>query len=153
MSSVKIKDTNSVKVKSIAIFPPYIILQLIMARIAGVTLPKEKRVEIALTYIYGIGRSTSLRILKELNINPDTKIKDLNDETINTLRDRVGRYTTEGDLRRKIQLDIKRLQDIGSYRGFRHKRGLPVRGQRTRKNARTRKGKKKTVANKKIATK
>lgn len=124
-----------------------------MARIAGVNLPKEKRVEVGLTYILGIGRSMSSKILKELSINLDTKVQDLSETDVNRLRERIAKMLTEGDLRRKIQLDIKHLVDTGSYRGMRHRRGLPVRGQRTRKNARTRKGKKKTVANKKIVTK
>lgn len=122
-------------------------------RIAGINIPKERRVEIGLTAIYGIGRNLSRKILKELNINPDTKVEHLNESDEIKLREKIGKITNEGDLRRKMQLDVKHLMDIGSYRGFRHKRGLPVRGQRTRKNARTRKGKKKTVANKKIATK
>lgn len=124
-----------------------------MARIAGVNLPKEKRIEVGLTYILGIGRSMSSKILKELAINLDTKVQDLSETDVNRLRERIAKMLTEGDLRRKIQLDIKHLVDTGSYRGMRHRRGLPVRGQRTRKNARTRKGKKKTVANKKIVTK
>jgi small subunit ribosomal protein S13 len=124
-----------------------------MARIAGVNLPKEKRIEIGLTSIYGIGRKLSKQILGELNINVNTKVQELTEEQEGKLRERVAKLQTEGDLRRKIQLDIKHLMDTGTYRGFRHKKSLPVRGQRTRKNARTRKGKKKTVANKKIATK
>lgn len=124
-----------------------------VARISGVTLPREKRVEIGLTAIYGIGRKLSFRLLKEINIDPDKVVGDLSEDELNKLREKVSKITTEGDLRRKVQMDIKRLQEIGSYRGFRHRRGLPARGQRTRSNARTRKGKKKTVANKKIATK
>jgi len=124
-----------------------------MARIAGVNLPKEKQIEIGLTAIYGIGRKSSLRILKETNINPYTKVDDLTEEQIARLREKIEKMSVEGDLRRKVQMDIKRLQEIGSYRGYRHRRGLPVRGQKTRKNARTRKGKKKTVANKKIVAK
>lgn len=124
-----------------------------IARIAGVTLPKEKRIEVGLTFIYGIGRSLSQRILKEININPDIRVAELSENQINTLRERISKIQAEGDLRRKIQMDIKRLQEIGSYRGYRHRRGLPVRGQKTRSNARTRKGKKKTVANKKVVTK
>lgn len=124
-----------------------------VARIAGITLPKEKRIEIGLTAIFGIGRSLSNKILKESNINPDTHVSDLTDDQLNILREKVSKLATEGDLRRKTQMDIKRLQEIGSYRGFRHRRGLPVRGQNTKTNARTRKGKRKTVANKKIATK
>ncbi len=124
-----------------------------VARIAGVTLPQQKRVEIGLMAIYGIGRNLSNQILEEANVNPDTRVKDLTEEEIGRLREIISKQATEGDLRRKIQLDIKRLQEIGSYRGFRHRKGLPVRGQRTRSNARTRKGKKKTVANKKVVTK
>ncbi len=124
-----------------------------MARIASVNLPKEKRVEVGLTAIYGIGRSLSRKILEEVNIDFDIKVGDLTEEQLGRLREKIERMPAEGDLRRRIQMDIKRLQEIGSYRGFRHRRGLPVRGQKTRKNARTRKGKKKTVANKKIATK
>lgn len=124
-----------------------------VARIAGVTLPKEKRVEIGLTAIYGIGRNMSNRILKDTNINPDIRVSDLTDDQLNLLRERISKMTTEGDLRRKIQMDVKRLQEIGSYRGFRHRKGLPVRGQNTKTNARTRKGKRKTVANKKVAAK
>lgn len=124
-----------------------------VARIAGVTLPKEKRVEIGLTAIYGIGRNMSNRILKDTNINPDIRVSDLTDDQLNLLREKISKITTEGDLRRKVQMDIKRLQEIGSYRGFRHRKGLPVRGQNTKTNARTRKGKRKTVANKKVAAK
>lgn len=124
-----------------------------MARIAGINLPKEKRIEAALAAIYGIGRRLSTKILNETNINKDKKVKDLEEVEIATLREIISKITTEGDLKRKIALDIKRLQEIGSYRGFRHKKGLPVRGQRTRYNCRTRKGKKKTIANKKIVTK
>jgi len=124
-----------------------------MARIAGVNLPKEKQVEVGLTAIYGIGRHLSRQLLVETNIRPDLKVNDLTEEQIARLRERIEKMSVEGDLRRKTQLDIKRLQEIGSYRGYRHRRGLPVRGQKTRKNARTRKGRKKTVANKKIVTK
>ena len=121
-----------------------------MARIAGVDLPREKRVEIGLTYIYGIGRKLSNDILKTANVNPDTRVKDLTDDEIARLREAIDHgYTVEGDLRRDVALDIKRLIEIGSYRGQRHRRGLPVRGQRTKTNARTRKGPKKTIANKK----
>lgn len=117
-----------------------------MARIAGVDLPRNKRVEIGLTYIYGIGRPTSNRILSQTGINPDTRIKDLSEAEVTKLRDLIEReYVVEGDLRREIQMNIKRLQEIGCYRGLRHRRNLPVRGQRTRTNARTRKGPKKTV--------
>lgn len=124
-----------------------------MARIAGVNLPKEKRIEAALTSIYGIGRSLSSKILKETGINKDTKVKDLSENETTVLREKIDKISTEGELKRKIAMDIKRLQEIGSYRGFRHKKGLPVRGQRTRYNCRTKKGKRKTIANKKITTK
>ncbi|MBE6953444.1 MAG: 30S ribosomal protein S13 [Clostridia bacterium] len=121
-----------------------------MARIAGVDLPREKRVEIGLTYIYGIGRKLSNDILKATGINPDTRVKDLTDDEISKLREEIDRdYRVEGDLRRDVALDIKRLIEIGSYRGQRHRRGLPVRGQRSKTNARTRKGPRKTIANKK----
>lgn len=124
-----------------------------MARIAGVNLPKEKRIEVGLTSIFGVGRSLSSRILKETGVDKDKKVGDLSNDEVTKLRDAIGKLQTEGDLKRKVAMDLKRLQEIGSYRGFRHKKGMPVRGQRTRYNARTRKGKKKTVANKKIATK
>ncbi len=124
-----------------------------MARVGGVNLPKEKRVEAAITAIFGIGRSTATKLVKDAGIDLDTKVKDLTEKEVDTLRQLIGKLTIEGDLKRKIALDIKRLQEAGTYRGFRHKRGLPVRGQRTRQNARTRKGKKRTVANKKMATK
>ena len=117
-----------------------------MARIAGVDIPREKRVEISLTYIYGIGRTLSNKILEKLNINPDTRVKDLTDEQVNEIRKEITNYTVEGDLRREIALDIKRLKEIGCYRGLRHRRNLPVRGQRTKTNARTRKGPKKVVS-------
>ncbi len=121
-----------------------------MARISGVDLPKEKRVEIGLTYIFGIGRSSSNKILLATNVNPDTRVKDLTDDEVARLREHIDSdYKVEGDRRREIALDIKRLQEIGCYRGIRHRKGLPVRGQRTRTNAKTRKGKGKTVANKK----
>jgi len=121
-----------------------------MARIAGVDLPRDKRVEIGLTYIYGIGHSTALKVLKELNINPDTRIKDLTETEVNDLRNILDeKYTVEGDLRREVSLNVKRLIEIGSYRGLRHRRGLPVRGQKTKTNARTRKGPKRTVGRKK----
>lgn len=116
-----------------------------MARIAGINIPKEKRVEVALTYIKGIGRSRSNDILKRLKINPDIRVQDLTDAQVDLLREEIAKFPTEGDLRRKVSLDIKRLQDIGSYRGYRHKRNLPVRGQRTKTNARTKRGKKVTV--------
>ena len=121
-----------------------------MARIAGVDLPKEKRVEIGLTYIYGIGLSTSQKILATTGINPDTRIKDLTEDEVNEIRNYVNKnLMVEGDLRREVALNIKRLQEIGCYRGIRHRKGLPVRGQKTKTNARTRKGPKKTIANKK----
>ena len=121
-----------------------------MARIAGVDLPREKRVEIGLTYIYGIGRPTSLAILEKAGINPDTRVKDLTEEEAGRIRKIIDEeYLVEGDLRREIQLNIKRLKEIGCYRGIRHRKGLPVRGQKTKTNARTCKGPKKTVANKK----
>jgi len=121
-----------------------------MARLAGVDLPREKRIEIGLTYIYGIGRVSSNRILAEANVNPDTRVKDLTDDEVSRIRDVIdASQTVEGDLRREIALNIKRLQEIGCYRGIRHRKGLPVRGQKTKTNARTRKGPKKTVANKK----
>ncbi len=120
-----------------------------MARIAGVDLPREKRVEIGLTYIYGIGRTSAKKILAETGVNPDTRVKDLTDEEVSKLRAAIDGYTVEGDLRRDIALDIKRLMEIGCYRGLRHRKGLPVRGQRSKTNARTRKGPKRTIANKK----
>lgn len=121
-----------------------------MARIAGVDIPNAKRVEIGLTYIYGIGRTTSNKILAKTGINPDTRCKDLTEEDIAKLRDEIENFhKVEGDLRREVALDIKRLVEIGCYRGVRHRKGLPVRGQRTKTNARTRKGRAKTVANKK----
>lgn len=121
-----------------------------MARIAGVDIPNAKRVEIGLTYIYGIGRTTSNKILAKTGINPDTRCKDLTEEDISKLRDEIENFhKVEGDLRRDVGLDIKRLVEIGCYRGVRHRKGLPVRGQRTKTNARTRKGRAKTVANKK----
>ncbi|BCJ92799.1 30S ribosomal protein S13 [Anaerocolumna cellulosilytica] len=121
-----------------------------MARISGVDLPREKRVEIGLTYVYGIGRVSSNRILKEANVNPDTRVRDLTDEEVARIRDVIdATQQVEGDLRREIALNIKRLQEIGCYRGIRHRKGLPVRGQKTKTNARTRKGPKRTVANKK----
>lgn len=117
-----------------------------MARIAGIDIPKEKRVEIALTYIYGIGLPTARRILKDANVNPDTRVKDLTEGDVNNLRSIIEKqYQVEGDLRRELQMNIKRLMEIGSYRGLRHRKGLPVRGQRTRTNARTRKGPPKTA--------
>ena len=121
-----------------------------MARISGVDLPREKRVEIGLTYIYGIGRTSADQILKAADVNPDTRVRDLTDDEVRRLSEIINAdYTVEGDLRREIAMNIKRLQDIGCYRGIRHRKGLPVRGQKTKTNARTRKGPKKTVANKK----
>ncbi|MCL6633572.1 MAG: 30S ribosomal protein S13 [Alicyclobacillus herbarius] len=121
-----------------------------MARIAGVDLPRDKRVEIGLTYIYGIGRTTANKILQETGINPDTRVRDLTEDEVVRLRETIDRnYKVEGDLRREVALNIKRLIEIGSYRGMRHRRGLPVRGQRTKTNARTRKGPRRTVAGKK----
>ena len=121
-----------------------------MARIAGVDLPREKRVEIGLTYIYGIGLTSSRRILKEANVNPDTRVKDLTDDEVKELAQVISHsQMVEGDLRREIAMNIKRLQEIGCYRGIRHRKNLPVRGQKTKTNARTRKGPRKTVANKK----
>ena len=120
-----------------------------MARIAGIDLPKDKRIEIGLTYIYGIGRKSAKDILAKSGVNPDTRVKDLTDADEQKLRDAIDDYTVEGDLRRQTALDIKRLSEIGCYRGIRHRRGLPVRGQRSKTNARTRKGPKKTIANKK----
>ena len=125
-----------------------------MARIAGVDLPREKRVEVGLTYIYGIGLTTSQQIIAETGINPDTRVKDLSENEISKLREYIDHHLkVEGDLRRDVSLNIKRLMEIGSYRGVRHRRGLPVRGQNTKQNARTRKGPKKQVAGKKKATK
>lgn len=121
-----------------------------MARIAGVDLPRDKRVEVSLTYIYGIGRTTAKKLLQETNINPDTRVRDLTEDEVSRLRDAIdGNIKVEGDLRREVSLNIKRLIEIGSYRGIRHRRGLPVRGQGTKNNARTRKGPRRTVANKK----
>ena len=121
-----------------------------MARISGVDLPREKRVEIGLTYIYGIGRASSNRILAEAGVNPDTRVKDLTDDEVKKLANIIAEtQTVEGDLRREIAMNIKRLQEIGCYRGIRHRKSLPVRGQKTKTNARTRKGPRKTVANKK----
>ena len=121
-----------------------------MARIAGVDLPREKRVEIGLTYIYGIGRVSATRILAQAGVNPDSRVRDLTDEEVAKIKDVIDEtMTVEGDLRREIAMNIKRLQEIGCYRGIRHRKGLPVRGQKTKTNARTRKGPKRTVANKK----
>lgn len=125
-----------------------------MARIAGVDLPRDKRVEVALTYIYGIGQTTSRQILTKSGVNPDTRVRDLTDEEVAKLREVIDKdYKVEGDLRREESMNIKRLIDIGSYRGLRHRRGVPVRGQRTRTNARTRKGPRKTVGVRRKATK
>ena len=121
-----------------------------MARISGVDIPREKRLEISLTYIYGVGRTTSLQIIKELGLNPDTRVRDLTDEEVNRIRNHVDQnLKVEGDLRRDVQQDIRRKMEIGCWQGLRHRKGLPVRGQRTQTNARTRKGPKKTVAGKK----
>ena len=121
-----------------------------MARISGIDLPKDKRVEIGLTYIYGIGRKTAVTILKETGVNPDTRVKDLTEEEAGKIRKVIeDEYMVEGDLRRDVNMNIKRLMEIGCYRGIRHRRGLPVRGQKTKTNARTRKGPKKTVGRKK----
>ena len=121
-----------------------------MARISGVDLPREKRVEIGLTYIYGIGRTSADQILKAADVNPDTRVRDLTDDEVRRLSEIINAdYTVEGDLRPEIAMNIKRLTEIGCYRGIRHRKGLPVRGQKTKTNARTRKGPKKTVANKK----
>ena len=122
-----------------------------MARIAGVDLPREKRIEIGLTYIYGIGRSSADRILEKAGVNPDTRVRDITDEEVGKIRDAIEelQIPVEGDLRREIALNIKSLQEFGCYRGIRHRKGLPVRGQKTKTNARTRKGPKRTVANKK----
>ncbi|MEM1338318.1 MAG: 30S ribosomal protein S13 [Bacteroidota bacterium] len=124
-----------------------------MARIAGVDIPKQKRGAIALTYIYGIGNSRAKEILEKAGVDEDTKVSDWNDDQIGKIREAVSEYTIEGELRSETQLNIKRLMDIGCYRGIRHRSGLPLRGQRTKNNSRTRKGKRKTVANKKKATK
>jgi small subunit ribosomal protein S13 len=125
-----------------------------MARIAGVDIPNDKRVEISLTYIYGVGRSTANKILKRAEINPDTRVKDLTEQEISRIREVLeGNYLVEGDLRRELSMNIKRLMDVGTYRGLRHRRGLPVRGQRTRTNSRTRKGPRRTVGAKKKAKK
>ncbi|MCI8288126.1 MAG: 30S ribosomal protein S13 [Lachnospiraceae bacterium] len=122
-----------------------------MARIAGVDLPREKRIEIGLTYIYGIGRTTSNKILTEAGVNPDTRVRNVTDDEVKRISEAIEKLgvTVEGDLRREVALNIKRLQEIGCYRGIRHRKGLPVRGQNTKNNARTRKGPKRTVANKK----
>mgnify|MGYP000776653818 CR=1 FL=1 len=125
-----------------------------MARIAGVDLPREKRVEIGITYIYGIGRPTAQKILKETGINPDTRVKDLTEEDVSKLREYIDHhFKVEGELRAEVNLSVKRLMEIGCYRGLRHRKGLPVRGQSSKRNARTRKGPRRTVAKKKTASK
>jgi small subunit ribosomal protein S13 len=124
-----------------------------MARIAGIDIPREKRVVISLTYIFGIGRSTAEKILAEANVSEDTRVRDLTEDELNRIRREVEKFRVEGDLRREVALNIKRLMEIGSFRGIRHRRSLPVRGQRSKTNARTRKGPRRTVANKKKATK
>ena len=124
-----------------------------MARIAGIDIPKNKRGVIALTYIFGIGKSRAKEILADAKVDESTKVQDWSDDEIHSIREQVGEFTIEGELRSEIQLSIKRLMDIGCYRGIRHRSGLPLRGQRTKNNSRTRKGKRKTVANKKKATK
>ena len=123
-----------------------------MARIVGVDIPNEKRVVVSLTYIYGIGDSTAKKILADAKVSEDIRVKNLTDEQLSAIRAEVAKLKTEGDIRREVALNIKRLQEIGCYRGIRHRKGLPVRGQRTKTNARTRKGKRKTIANKKEAT-
>lgn len=120
-----------------------------MARIAGVDIPRDKRVVISLTYIFGIGRSTAQEILAKAGVSEDTRVRDLTEEELNKIRETIDSYKVEGDLRREVSLNIKRLMEIGSYRGIRHRRGLPVRGQHTKNNARTRKGPRRTMANKK----
>ena len=124
-----------------------------MARIAGVDLPRDKRVEIGLTYIYGIGLTLSREVLKKAGVNPDVRVRDLTEDDVAKLRNVLADYKVEGDLRREVSLNIKRLVEIGTYRGIRHREGLPTRGQRTKTNARTRKGPRKTIAGKKLATK
>jgi small subunit ribosomal protein S13 len=116
-----------------------------MARIEGVDLPRDKRIEVALTYIFGVGRTTSKKVLAAAGVNPETRVKNLSEDEVQRLREQIGHLTVEGDLRREVQLNIKRLSEIGCYRGLRHRRNLPVRGQRTRTNARTRRGTRKTV--------
>lgn len=120
-----------------------------MARIAGIDIPREKRVVISLTYVFGIGKTTSIEVLKEAGVSEDTRVRDLTEDELSKIRTAIDKYTVEGDLRREVSLNIKRLIDIGSYRGIRHRRGLPVRGQKTKNNSRTRKGPRKTMANKK----
>ena len=123
-----------------------------MARIAGIDIPNDKRVVISLTYVYGIGKPLAQEILKTINISEDKRVKDLSEEELTKIRNEVSKYKVEGDLRREVSLNIKRLSEIGSYRGLRHRKGLPVRGQSTKTNARTRKGPRKTIANKKKAS-
>ena len=123
-----------------------------MVRIVGVDIPNEKRVVISLTYIYGIGRTTAHKICQDAKVDEDIRVKNLSEEQLNAIRQQVAKYHVEGDLRREVALNIKRLQEIGCYRGIRHRKGLPVNGQRTKTNARTRKGKRKTIANKKMAS-
>lgn len=123
-----------------------------MARIVGVDIPNDKRVVVSITYIYGIGDTTARKICKAANVDEDIRVKNLTEEQLSALRQEIAKYKVEGDLRREVALNIKRLTEIGCYRGMRHRKGLPVRGQRTRTNARTRKGKRKTIANKKVAT-
>ena len=120
-----------------------------MARIAGIDVPRDKRVVISLTYVYGIGKTTAQEILKEAGVSEDTRVRDLTEDELTRIRQAIDSYTTEGDLRREVSLNIKRLIEIGAYRGIRHRRGLPVRGQKTKNNSRTRKGPRKTMANKK----
>lgn len=120
-----------------------------MARIAGIDIPRDKRVVISLTYIYGIGKSTAQKILKDAGVSEDTRVRDLTEEELGRIREQVDKYKVEGDLHREVSLNIKRLIEIGCYRGIRHRRGLPVRGQNTKNNARTRKGPRRTIANKK----
>lgn len=120
-----------------------------MTRIAGVDIPRDKRVVISLTYIYGVGKTTSQKVLADAGVSEDTRVRDLTEDELNRIREQLDKYKLEGDLRREISLNIKRLMEIGSFRGIRHRRGLPVRGQNTKNNARTRKGPRKTVANKK----
>ena len=123
-----------------------------MARIVGVDIPNEKRVVVSLTYIYGIGDTTAKKICKGAKVSEDIRVKDLTEEQLGAIRNEIAKYKVEGDLRREVALNIKRLSEIGCYRGIRHRKGLPVNGQRTRTNARTRKGKRKTIANKKVAS-
>jgi len=141
-----LKDTQKITISKIILNKNLCGGAKIMARISGVDLPREKRVEIGLTYIYGIGLSSSQEILKKAGIDPDTRVKDLTDDQIASIRKAMDGYKVEGDLRREVALNIKRLTEIGCYRGIRHRRGLPVRGQRTKTNARTRKGPRKLVS-------